>query len=145
MLALVKRFTNEASWRPRQAKDAPSYLTGTLATKMLEDFSEEFGEELIGQLTDELMPEFKARAKADHAKADQVRMARDVATMFDELKGPGRPPRRPSCRPGAASGGTGPGARRIGKGAAAMVAAVDQLRAASGEFIPESGGGAESC
>jgi hypothetical protein len=26
-----------------------------------------------------------------------------------------------------------------------MVAAVDQLRAASGEFIPESGGGAESC
>ena len=28
----------------------------------------------------------KARAEADHAKADQVRMARDVATMFDELK-----------------------------------------------------------
>jgi hypothetical protein len=25
-------------------------------------------------------------AEADHAKADQVRMARDVATMFDELK-----------------------------------------------------------
>ena len=35
MLALAKRFTNEASWRPRQAKDTPSYLTGTLATKML--------------------------------------------------------------------------------------------------------------
>jgi chromosome segregation ATPase len=28
----------------------------------------------------------EARAEADHAKADQVRMARDVATMFDELK-----------------------------------------------------------
>jgi hypothetical protein len=26
------------------------------------------------------------RAEADHAKADQVRMARDVANMFDELK-----------------------------------------------------------
>jgi hypothetical protein len=26
------------------------------------------------------------RAEADHAKADQIRMARDVATMFDELK-----------------------------------------------------------
>jgi hypothetical protein len=30
-------------------------------------------------------------------------------------------------RPGAASGGTGPGARRIGKGAAAMVEAVQQV------------------
>ena len=28
----------------------------------------------------------EARAEADHAKGDQVRMARDVATMFDELK-----------------------------------------------------------
>jgi DNA repair ATPase RecN len=28
----------------------------------------------------------ETRAEADHAKADQVRMARDVATMFDELK-----------------------------------------------------------
>jgi chromosome segregation ATPase len=28
----------------------------------------------------------EARAEADHAKADQVRMARDVAVMFDELK-----------------------------------------------------------
>jgi hypothetical protein len=26
------------------------------------------------------------RAEADHAKADQVRMARDVTTMFDEMK-----------------------------------------------------------
>jgi hypothetical protein len=26
------------------------------------------------------------RAEADHAKADQVRMARDVVTMFDEMK-----------------------------------------------------------
>jgi hypothetical protein len=25
------------------------------------------------------------QSKADHAKADQVRMVRDVATMFDEL------------------------------------------------------------
>jgi hypothetical protein len=28
----------------------------------------------------------EARAETDHAKSDQVRMARDVATMFDELK-----------------------------------------------------------
>jgi chromosome segregation ATPase len=28
----------------------------------------------------------EARAEADHAKADQVRMARDVSVMFDELK-----------------------------------------------------------
>jgi chromosome segregation ATPase len=28
----------------------------------------------------------EARAEADHAKSDQVRMARDVANMFDELK-----------------------------------------------------------
>jgi hypothetical protein len=34
------------------------------------------------QLQDELQ---EARAEAGHAKADQVRMARDVATMFDEL------------------------------------------------------------
>jgi chromosome segregation ATPase len=35
------------------------------------------------QLQDQLE---EARADADHTKADQVRMARDVATMFDELK-----------------------------------------------------------
>jgi hypothetical protein len=35
------------------------------------------------RLQDELQ---EARAEADHAKADQVRMARDVSTMFDELK-----------------------------------------------------------
>jgi hypothetical protein len=35
------------------------------------------------QLQDELQ---EARAEANHAKADQVRMARDVAIMFDELK-----------------------------------------------------------
>jgi chromosome segregation ATPase len=35
------------------------------------------------RLQDELQ---QTRAEADHAKADQVRMARDVATMFDELK-----------------------------------------------------------
>ena len=28
----------------------------------------------------------EARAEADHAKADQIRMARDVTTVFDELK-----------------------------------------------------------
>jgi hypothetical protein len=28
----------------------------------------------------------EARSEADHAKADQVRMARDVAGMFDELR-----------------------------------------------------------
>jgi len=26
------------------------------------------------------------QAEADHAKGDQVRMARDIATMFDEMK-----------------------------------------------------------
>jgi hypothetical protein len=35
------------------------------------------------QLQDELQ---EARAEADHAKSDQVRMARDAATMFDELR-----------------------------------------------------------
>jgi chromosome segregation ATPase len=35
------------------------------------------------QLQDQLQD---ARAEADHAKADQAGMARDVATMFDELK-----------------------------------------------------------
>jgi DNA repair exonuclease SbcCD ATPase subunit len=35
------------------------------------------------QLQDELQ---EARAEADHAKSDQVRMARGVATMFDELR-----------------------------------------------------------
>ena len=35
------------------------------------------------QLQDELQ---ESRAEADHAKADQIRMARDVANMFDELK-----------------------------------------------------------
>jgi hypothetical protein len=37
----------------------------------------------VERLQDELQ---EAQAEADHAKADQVRMARDVATMFDELK-----------------------------------------------------------
>jgi chromosome segregation ATPase len=36
-----------------------------------------------GQFQDKLQ---EARAEADAAKADQVRMARDVATMFDELR-----------------------------------------------------------
>jgi hypothetical protein len=35
------------------------------------------------QLQDALQ---EARAEADHAKTDQIRMTRDVATMFDELK-----------------------------------------------------------
>jgi chromosome segregation ATPase len=35
------------------------------------------------RLQDELQ---KARIEADHTKADQVRMARDVAKMFDELR-----------------------------------------------------------
>jgi hypothetical protein len=35
------------------------------------------------RLQDELQ---ESRAEADHAKADQVRMAPDVATMFDELR-----------------------------------------------------------
>jgi predicted RNase H-like nuclease (RuvC/YqgF family) len=35
------------------------------------------------RLQDELQ---EARAEADHAKADQVDMARDVVTMFDEMK-----------------------------------------------------------
>src|SRR4051794_32219865 len=36
-----------------------------------------------GQIQDELQ---EARAEADHAKSDQVRMAQDVAGMFDELR-----------------------------------------------------------
>jgi predicted RNase H-like nuclease (RuvC/YqgF family) len=35
------------------------------------------------QLQDELQ---EARAEADHAKSDQVRMARDVAVMFEDLR-----------------------------------------------------------
>jgi chromosome segregation ATPase len=35
------------------------------------------------QLQDQLQ---EALAEADHAKSDQVRMARDVSVMFDELK-----------------------------------------------------------
>jgi hypothetical protein len=35
------------------------------------------------QIQDELQ---EAWAEADHAKVDQVRMARDVSMMFDELK-----------------------------------------------------------
>jgi hypothetical protein len=35
------------------------------------------------QLQDELQ---EARAEADHAKSDQVRMARDVANMFDDMR-----------------------------------------------------------
>jgi chromosome segregation ATPase len=41
---------------------------------------------LKGLLVAEVERTQEARAEADHAKADQTRMARDVATMFDELK-----------------------------------------------------------
>jgi hypothetical protein len=41
-------------------------------------------------------------------------MARDVSVMFDE-QGPGRPLWRAAQRPGAASGGAGEGAYRVGK------------------------------
>jgi hypothetical protein len=37
----------------------------------------------VQRLQDELQ---EARAETDHAKSDQVRMARDVSVMFDELK-----------------------------------------------------------
>ena len=46
----------------------------------------------------------EARAEVDHAKADQVRMARDGATMFDELRAIAD--RLLSCTP------TGRGSRR---------------------------------
>jgi hypothetical protein len=65
----------------------------------------------------------EARAEADHAKADQVRMARDEATMFDEMKALADRYAEMHADRGAAPSGAGTGARRIGKGAAAMVAA----------------------
>jgi hypothetical protein len=37
-------------------------------------------------LCDHQIGSHEAHAEADHAKADQVRMTRDVAGMFDELK-----------------------------------------------------------
>jgi hypothetical protein len=58
----------------------------------------------------------EARAEADHAKADQVRMARDVATVFDELKAlADRHAELHADRArlqGAASNGRGPAGRR---------------------------------
>ena len=60
-------------------------------------------------LRDELQ---EARAEADQAKADQVRMAQDVAGMFDELD-LGRAARRPS------TAGSRAGARTPGRGSAA--------------------------
>jgi hypothetical protein len=59
-----------------QGRRRTSYLTGTLATKVLEDFSEEFGEELIGQLTDELMPEFKAMVEAKYTVVEAAHQSR---------------------------------------------------------------------
>ena len=55
-------------------------------------------------LRDELQ---EARAEADHAKADQVRMAQDVAGMFDELRALADD--TPSCTPTRRGlSGTGP-------------------------------------
>jgi hypothetical protein len=53
----------------------------------------------------------------ERAGADQVRMAGDVATMFDE--GHGRSPSRTACRSGVTPGGRGAAGRRAGAGAAA--------------------------
>jgi hypothetical protein len=41
---------------------------------------------VLVDLCDHQVGGHEARAEADHAKADQIRMARDVVTMFDELK-----------------------------------------------------------
>jgi hypothetical protein len=41
---------------------------------------------VLVDLCDHQVGGHEARAEADHAKPDQVRMARDVATMFNELK-----------------------------------------------------------
>jgi hypothetical protein len=57
----------------RQRADHAAELE-RIETRLLEDRA---------QLQDELQ---ESRAEADHAKADQVRMARDVANMFDELR-----------------------------------------------------------
>ena len=55
----------------------------------LERLRDTHGAELERMLDkqDQLEAELQeARAEADHAKSDQVRMARDVVTMFDQLK-----------------------------------------------------------
>jgi hypothetical protein len=64
------------------------------------------------------------RAEVDHAKADQVRMARDVATMFDELKALADRHAKLHADQARLQAELEQ-ARRIGKGAATMVAAVD--------------------
>jgi hypothetical protein len=72
------------------------------------------------QLQDQLE---EARADADHTKADQVHMARDVATMFDELKALADKHAALHADQARLQAELDQ-ARRIGKGAAAMVAAV---------------------
>ena len=47
-----------------------------LCAEPLEGFSEEFGEELIGQLTDELMPEFKVMAEAKYTVVEAAHQSR---------------------------------------------------------------------
>jgi hypothetical protein len=41
---------------------------------------------VLVDLCDHQVGGHEVRAEVDYAKSDQVRMARDVATMFDELK-----------------------------------------------------------
>jgi hypothetical protein len=72
-------------------------------------------------------------AEADHAKADQVRMARDVATMFNELKT--MVDRHADIHADRApSGGTGEGARRTATGTTAVVVAFARMEAISGQI-----------
>jgi hypothetical protein len=72
-------------------------------------------------------------AEADHAKTDQVRMARDVATMFNELKTmvDRHADIHADCAP---SGGTGEGARRTATGTTAVVVAFARVEAISGQI-----------
>jgi chromosome segregation ATPase len=65
---------------PNSPNRTESDLSGQV--KALEDHIET----LKGLLLAEVERTQAARSEADHAKAEQVRMARDVATMFDELK-----------------------------------------------------------
>ena len=68
------------------------------------------------------------QAEAGPAAADQVCMARDDVTMFDELRAIAD--RLPSCTPtGAAPGGCGPADHRAGTGAAAAVAVARAVTA----------------
>jgi hypothetical protein len=69
---------------PNKSPNSPNRTESDLSgqVKALEDHIET----LKGLLIAEVERTQAARAEADYAKSDQVRMARDVSMMFDELK-----------------------------------------------------------